>query len=165
MGIAVVSGPAGDDDDIGLRLRLVVESDRLLLAHVIRPAQDLLEGGAHQEDGRGVACVLRRPGDEQAVEQLDSILRAEDTGIDEAIVSNAHHPPERKRWRLHGCRLRSRTRLPFGDGRLARPARTGGASSSSISNTADSRSSAMRLPSTGRARPTAPAVAELSSSA
>src|SRR5436309_2474275 len=48
--------------------------------------------------------------------------------------------------------------------RAGRRARTG-ASSSSIPNTADSRSSAMRLPAAGRARETAPVVADLSSSA
>src|SRR2546430_898492 len=60
---------------------------------------------------------------------------------------------------------RGRRRLSRRDGRSARPACTGGAFSSSIPKTADKRSSAMRLPTAGCARDTAPAVAELSSSA
>src|SRR2546426_6632352 len=177
MGVPVVSRPARHDDDVGLGLRSFVESDRLFLAHIVGAAERFLERGAYQGDGRGVASTLRLPSDEQAVEQLDPVLWAEDADVDQLVVSGPWHPPERKRWCLHGCRhdtvtatRAQRLRPGTWDGRGlprrgGRPARTGGASSSSIPNTPDNRSSAMRLPAAGRARDIAPAVAELSSSA
>src|SRR5207247_11100744 len=52
---------------------------------------------------RGVARALRLSGDEEAVEQLDPVFRAEDARLDEAVISLAWHPPQRKRRRVHGC--------------------------------------------------------------
>jgi len=103
VGVQVVSRPARHDDDVGLGLRLLVERDRLLLPHVVGAAERFLEHGAHERDDRGVARALRLSGDEEAVEQLDPIFRAEDARLDEAVISLAWHPPQRKRRRVHGC--------------------------------------------------------------
>src|SRR6266852_6558441 len=166
MGVPVVSRPARHDNDVGLGLRSFVESDRLFLAHIVGAAELLLERGAYQGDGRGVAPPLRLPSDEQAVEQLDPVLWAEDADVDQLLVSTVASAREEEVVPSWAQRLRPETwdgrGLPRRGGR---PARTGGASSSSIPNTADNRSSAMRLPAAGRARDTAPTVAELSSSA
>ena len=101
MGVQVVSRLARHDDGVRLGLRLVIESDRLLFAHVVGRAERLLERGAHEDDDGCVAPALWLAGNEQAVEQLDPVLRAEDADVDETVVSDSRHPPERKRRCLH----------------------------------------------------------------
>src|SRR5262245_36571071 len=104
MSIQVLSGRARHDDDVGLGLRQIVESDRLLLAHVIGAVEWLCERGAHAEDDGGVAVALWLPSDEETVEEFNAVVRAEDASVDELVISDAIHPPQGERWRLHGCR-------------------------------------------------------------
>jgi hypothetical protein len=83
-------------------------------------AEGLLERGAHEDNDGGVAPALRLAGDQQAVEQLDPVLRAEDAGLDELVVSNACHPPQGQRRCFHGCRhdtatATERSTSSFGD--------------------------------------------------
>jgi len=89
MGVQVVSRLARHDDGVRLGLRLFIESDRLVFAHVVGRAERLLERGAHEDHDGCVAPAPWLAGNEQAVEQLDPVLRAEDADVDETVVSDS----------------------------------------------------------------------------
>jgi len=56
---------------------------------VVGRAERLLERGAHEDHDGCVAPAPWLAGNEQAVEQLDPVLRAEDADVDETVVSDS----------------------------------------------------------------------------
>src|SRR5947207_3347308 len=81
--VAIVARITGDDADVWLRLRLVVERHRHLGQDVPTRPKRAGENAHDQTDGRGVKTVLWLLADHRAAEQLDPILRPEDLGLDE----------------------------------------------------------------------------------
>jgi hypothetical protein len=79
----------------GSRLRHPVERDRLFFAKVVATAKRSLQRGANEHHDHGVAVSLGLTRDEQAVEELDLVVLAEDAGIDHAVVTRTAQSPER----------------------------------------------------------------------
>src|SRR2546427_6567650 len=89
------------DDEVGLRRREGVEGDWLLLAYPVPAAERSFDRGANEGEDDRVALPLRLAGDEEAVEQLDVVLRAEDAGIDDLVVARPCQAPQWERGSFH----------------------------------------------------------------
>ena len=93
----VVARLPAHDDEVGLRRREVVEGDRLLLAYPVPAAERAFDRGANEGEDDRVALPLWLAGDEEAVEQLDVVFRAEDAGIDDLVVARPCQAPQWER--------------------------------------------------------------------
>src|SRR5438552_202530 len=89
------------DDEVGLRRREGVEGDWLLLAYPVPAAERSFDRGANEGEDDRVALPLWLAGDEEAVEQLDVVLRAEDAGIDDLVVARPCQAPQWERGGFH----------------------------------------------------------------
>src|SRR5438105_2039407 len=98
--VAIVARIAGDDADVWLRHRLVVQRHRHLGQDVPTRPKGAGENAHDQTDGRGVKTVLWLLADHRAAEQLDPILRPEDLGLDEPLVFNPRPLPF---FHVHRC--------------------------------------------------------------
>jgi hypothetical protein len=94
MALQVVAEPTRDDGNVRFRLRHSVERYGLLFAKVVATTEGLFQRNANEPDDDGVAISLRLTRDEQAVEQLDLVVLAEDAGIDHTVVTRTAQSPE-----------------------------------------------------------------------
>ena len=112
MGGAVGRWFSGNDGDVRLRLRRIVERQRCVLPHVPAGAERSLQHPGDLRDRGSVQAALRLADDEETVEELET-LAGEHSELHEPLVFDAAPAPGlelRLDHRAHGASLRARAR-------------------------------------------------------
>src|SRR5206468_3508310 len=106
MAAEKVAGAAPDHDEVWLRLRLVIQRDRILDADDPAWPKDRGQRSQRQAHGHCVRAALRLGDDKLARDQLDGIVLAEDTHVEQPpVLRPGPPPPASNRITHHEARL------------------------------------------------------------
>jgi hypothetical protein len=112
MGIAIVGETTSNDRDVGLGLGGVVQRDRSLEPGVEPGTERAFQREPGAMNGGDVTTPLGLPHHQEAVEELHTVVRAEDADLDEPIVLVAGPSPGPKGRHSHDVGRRYRTSAP-----------------------------------------------------